>query len=134
MWVWNETNERIRSWGMLLSSQHFGGRRVCWSYGTGLGRMTSTYSLTRMCTNQTTRWLMHSLSTFGVRTSHGQLRTHKTHHGPDLGEATIFPFIVFFVALHGDHIKMAFCFGTPKWESQNSRNSHSWDSYNFGGP
>jgi hypothetical protein len=28
---------------------------------------------------------MHSLNTFGARMSHGQIRTHKTHHGPDLG-------------------------------------------------
>ncbi len=34
---------------------------------------------------------MHSLNTFGARMSHGLTRTHKTHHGPDLGEATTFP-------------------------------------------
>jgi hypothetical protein len=34
---------------------------------------------------------MHSLSTFGARTSHGQTRTHKTHHSLDLGQATTFP-------------------------------------------
>ncbi len=35
---------------------------------------------------------MHAL---GVRTSHGLTRTHFTHHGPDSGEATTFPLIVF---------------------------------------
>jgi hypothetical protein len=70
--------------------------------------MTSTYSLTRICTNQTTRWLVHCLSTFGVRKSHGQPWTHKTHHDLDLGEATTFPFIVYSAALHGGHIQMAF--------------------------
>ncbi len=34
---------------------------------------------------------MHNLNAFGARTSHGQTQTHKTHHGPDLGEATTFP-------------------------------------------
>jgi hypothetical protein len=34
---------------------------------------------------------VHSWSTFGVRTSHKQTQTPKTHHGPDLGEATTFP-------------------------------------------
>jgi hypothetical protein len=34
--------------------------------------------LTQTCTNQTTSWLMHNLSTFGARKSHGQTRTHKT--------------------------------------------------------
>jgi len=74
---------------------------------------------------------MHNWSTFGARTSHGQTRIHKTHHDPDLGEATTFPLIVYYVPLHEAHIQMAFCFGTPKWES---RNSQSWDSYDFGAP
>jgi hypothetical protein len=61
--------------------------------------------------------------------NHGQTRTHKTHHSPDLGEATTFPLIVYFVPLHEAHIEMAFCPGTPKWES---RNSQSLDFRNFG--
>jgi hypothetical protein len=31
-----ENNERIRSWGTFPSSQHFGGRRACWSSGMGI--------------------------------------------------------------------------------------------------
>jgi hypothetical protein len=72
---------------------------------------------------------MHNLNTFGARKSHRQTRTHKTHHDPDFGEATTFPFIVYFVPLHEAHIQMVFCLGAPKWES---RNSQSWDSRNFG--
>jgi hypothetical protein len=34
---------------------------------------------------------MHNWNIFGVLTSHRQTRTHKTHHGPDLGEAITFP-------------------------------------------
>jgi len=34
-------------------------------------------------------------------------RTHKTHHGPDLGEATTFPLIVFSATLRRDYIQMA---------------------------
>ncbi len=52
---------------------------------------------------------MHSLNIFGARTSHGQIRIHKTHHGPDLREATTFPLIVYYVLLHEAHIQMAFC-------------------------
>jgi hypothetical protein len=52
---------------------------------------------------------MHSWSTFGARTNHGQTRTHKTHHSLELGEATTFPLIVYFVPLHEAHIQMAFC-------------------------
>ncbi len=72
--------------------------------------------LTGTYTNQTTSWLMHSLSTFSARTSHKQIRTHTTHHGPNLGEAITFPLIVYYVFLHDAHIQMAFCPETPKWE------------------
>ncbi len=44
---------------------------------------------------------------------------HKTHHGPDLGEATTFPHIVFFATLRGDYIQMALIPETPKLESRN---------------
>jgi hypothetical protein len=40
-----------------------------------------------------------------------QIRTHKTHHDPDLGEATTFLFIIYLVPLHETHIQMAFCPG-----------------------
>jgi hypothetical protein len=46
------------------------------------------------------------------------IRTHKTHHGPDLGEATTFPFTVYSVLGHGTNTQMAFCpgfsSGSPK--------------------
>jgi hypothetical protein len=71
---------------------------------------------------------VHSWSTFGAKTSHRQTQTHKTHHGPNLGEAITFPFIVDSVPLHEAHIQMAFCPGTPKWEFQNSQ---SWDYRDF---
>jgi hypothetical protein len=37
---------------------------------------------------------------FGARTNHVQTRTHKTKHGPNLGEATTFPLIIYFVPTH----------------------------------
>ncbi len=40
-------------------------------------------------------------------------RTHKTHHGPDLGEATTFPLIVFSAPRFGDYIQMVLFPGTP---------------------
>jgi hypothetical protein len=48
---------------------------------------------------------VHSWNIFVVRTSHGQTRTHKIHHSPDLGQATTFPLIVYFVPLHEAHIQ-----------------------------
>jgi hypothetical protein len=106
MWVQTENNGRVKSRGTFPGLQHFGGKGACWNSRMGLGRMTSIYSLTWICTNQTTHWLMHSLGIFGARTNHGQPRIHKTHHGPDLREAITFPLIVFFVPFHG---------ATSKW-------------------
>ncbi len=45
--------------------------------------------------------------------------THKTHHGPDSGEATTFPHIVFSAARRRGYIQMAQIPGTPKLESRN---------------
>jgi hypothetical protein len=45
--------------------------------------------------------------------------THLTQHGPDSGEATTFPLIVFFATPHGGYIQMALFPGIPKVESWN---------------
>ncbi len=46
---------------------------------------------------------------------HMQTKIHKIHHDLDLGEATTFPFIIFFVPGHEANIQMSFCSETPKW-------------------
>jgi hypothetical protein len=51
---------------------------------------------------------------FGVGTSHGLTRTHKTHHGPGSGDATTILLIVFSGFTHGSGIRMAFF----SWDSQ----------------
>jgi len=53
------------------------------------------------------------LEHFGARTNHGQTRTHKTHHGPDLGEATTFPLIVYSVLATRPTFKCHFVSGLP---------------------
>ncbi len=45
--------------------------------------------------------------------------THLIHNGPDSGEATTFLHILFSTFAHGTYIRMTFCPGTPKEESQN---------------
>ncbi len=72
----------------------------------GLGKVTSINYSHGPAQNQTS-WLVHSWNTFGARKSHKQTQTYKTHHGLNLGEATTFPFIVYFVPLHEAHIQMA---------------------------
>jgi hypothetical protein len=52
---------------------------------------------------------MHSWSIIDARMNHGQTWTHKNHHNLDLGEATIFPLIIFFVPGHGAYTQMLFC-------------------------
>jgi hypothetical protein len=107
---------------MLLGSQHFKGvEGHARAPGWDSEELTSfNYSHEPVQTNM--RWLMHSWSTFGAMTSHGQPQTHKTHHSPNLGEATTFPLIVYFAPFYEGHIQMTFCLGTPKWESQNLHN------------
>jgi len=46
--------------------------------------------------------------------SHEQTRIHKIHHGPNLGEATTFPFIVFSMPSHGASTQISFCPEIPK--------------------
>jgi hypothetical protein len=69
---------------------------------------------TQTCINQTTSWLVRGWSTFGARMNHEHTKIHKIHHGPDLGEVTTFPLIVFYVISHGGCIQMSFCFVIPK--------------------
>jgi hypothetical protein len=75
---------------------------------------------------------MHSLNTFGAKINHEQTHTHKTHHDSDLGEATTFPLIVYFVPLHEAHIQMAFCPRTPKFlKFPNSALPRLWGPITF---
>jgi hypothetical protein len=71
-----------------------------------LGR-GSSYLVIRSCIqNQPTSWLKLILHPFGVGTSHERPWTHLTHHGPNSGEATTFPHIVFSALLCGICIQM----------------------------
>jgi hypothetical protein len=58
--------------------------------------------------------LLLTWNTFGARTSRGQTQTHKTHHSPDLGEATTLPLILFFLHGHRANSQMSFCLRVPK--------------------
>jgi hypothetical protein len=73
----------------------------------GLGKIDKLH-LPHMNLHKTnTKWLMHNWSTFGAKTSHGQLGLIRLD--PDLGETTTFPLIAYFAPLYGGHIQMAFC-------------------------
>jgi hypothetical protein len=121
----NEKGEGIKVRSLTRSTRR--GREACWSSGIRTRESNKLYSLTQTCIKPTTKWLIHILEHLGVRTSHEQLWTHKTHHGPNSGEATTFPHIVFSAPFHGTYIQMAFCPKTPK----ESRNCPSLDSRHF---
>jgi hypothetical protein len=126
----DENNGRRRSWVTFLNSSHFEGRRAHSLVRNTLGveghAGTSRWRLKRLTRKSITHMDLHkpnnklvnvNLKHFGARTSHKQTQTYKIHHGPDLGEATTFPLIVFFVPGHRASTQMSFCPRTPKWES-----------------
>jgi hypothetical protein len=79
----------------------------------GLGRLTSK-SVIHMDLHKPNNKLVNvQLEQFGAQMNHKQTRIHKTHHGPNLGEATIFPLIVYSMLGHGTSTQMSFCLGTP---------------------
>jgi len=88
------------------------------SLGIKLGRGTSRSSL-NLHPKQTTKWLVHIPGHPWVLGQATSTSDHKTHHGPDSGEATTFPYIVFSALLRGDYIQMVLFLGTPKLESRN---------------
>ncbi len=114
-----ENSGRARSRGTLPGSQHFGGveGRVGPPRWDQEELTSFTYSH-RPAQNQH-KVVTTQLKHFWCQDEPRATQTHKTHHGPNLGEATTFPLIVYSVAAHGAHIQMVFCPGTPKWESRN---------------
>jgi hypothetical protein len=96
-------NERRRSWGALPGLQHFEGRRVCWSSGMGLGRLTS---------NSIAHTDLHIVGALWCM----------DEPQPNLGKATTFPLIIYFMLGHGTSTQMSFCPGIPKWEFRNYHN------------
>jgi hypothetical protein len=88
------------------------------SLGIRLRKGTRRSSL-NLHPKQTTKWLVHIREHPWVLGQTTGTLTHKIHHGPDSGEATTFPHIVFSATLRGGYIQMALFPGTPKLESRN---------------
>jgi hypothetical protein len=98
------------------------------SPGIRLRRETRRSSL-NLHQNKPPTWLVHISGHPWVLGQATCTLDHKTHHGPDLGEATTFPHIVFSTMLRQGYIQMAFFPGTPKLES---RNCPSWSPGTLG--
>jgi hypothetical protein len=82
--------------------------------GIRLGRRT-TYLVTRsfIKKNQPTSWLVHIQNHSWCWDKPWATRTHLIHHGPDSGEATTFPHIVFYITSPHPHSN-----GSLSWDSQ----------------
>jgi len=116
MWVQVEDSGRGRSRGTLPSSQHFERYKDVLKLRDET-RKSWQASLTHTGLHTThTKWLVHSWSTLGARTSHAFLVLGQATSNtdtldspwPKLREATTFPLIVYFVAGHGAYIQMVF--------------------------
>jgi len=88
------------------------------SPGIRLERGTSRSSL-NLHPKQTTKWLVHIPGHPWVLGQATGTLDHKTHHGPDSGEATTFPHIIFSAMFRWGYIQIALFPGTPKLESRN---------------
>jgi hypothetical protein len=102
------------------------------SHGIRLGRGTRRSSLI-LHLKQNTKWLVHIREHPWVLGQATGTLDHKTHHGPDSGEATTFPHIVFSATLRRGYIQMALFsrdsqVGVPKL----SRNCPGWSPGTLG--
>jgi hypothetical protein len=75
---------------------------------------------------------MRDWNTFNARTNHMHTKIHKIYHGSDLGEATTFLLMVFFVPSHRACTQMSFCLGTPKLGVPKLRFLQFWEPFIFG--
>jgi hypothetical protein len=57
---------------------------------------------------------MHNWNIFVAWMNHEQTQTHKIHQGPNFGESTTFPFLIFFVPGHEPCTQISFCPKTSK--------------------
>jgi len=69
--------------------------------------------------NKPPTWLVHILGHPWVLEQATGTLDHETHHGPDSGDATTIPHIVYSATLRRTHIQVALFPGTPKLESRN---------------
>ncbi len=105
-----EVNKRIRSRGTLPGSQHYRGVEG----RAGVPRwdqedLTSFNYSHKLAQNQH-KVISAQLEHFWCYDEPRATWTHKTHHNPNLGEATTFPLIIYSTPLHEGHIQMFFFF------------------------
>jgi hypothetical protein len=122
-WVLKWNNMRRKSWGTLPNSQHFGGRRACWSSKMGLWWIRKReFKMISTCITKKIGRLVQVEWKWCDEFSKDNLK-HKLYMARNLWVEASFSFsVIYFVPFHGDYIQMSLFLRTPKWESQN------WDS------
>jgi len=117
------------SWDLegTLDFQHYRGvEGRARSPGIRLGRRTRGSSL-NLHPKQTTKWLVHIREHLWVLGQATGTLTHKTHHGPDSGEATTFPpYSILCNAPRGLHPNGSFSRDSQVGVPKLSRNSPGW--------
>jgi len=108
MWAQVENSKRRRNRSTLLSSQHLEGYKGMLELQDGT-RKSWQASLTHTGLHTThTKWLVHSWSTLGAKTSHGQHGHTRLTTARTWGKPPPSPLIVYSVAGHGAYIQMTF--------------------------
>jgi hypothetical protein len=115
-----KTTEEKKVWAHSLARSTLGVEGCVGTPRWGLRRVTNK-SITHTDLHKPNNklvcyWLVHNWSTFNTQMNHLQTQIHKTHHNPNLREATTFPLIVFYVPNHRASSQMSFCPRTPKLE------------------
>ncbi len=113
-----ENSGRTRSRSTFPGSQHYRGVEGRAGVPEGDQEEVTSFTHSQGPAQNQHQMVSAQLERFWCQDERRATWTHKTHHGPDLREATTFPLIVYSAPLHRGHIQMAFCPGTPKRESQ----------------
>ncbi len=113
-----KNSRRIKSRGTLPNSQHFRGVKEHVEARDGTKKNWQA-SLTHMGLHKTnTRWLMHSLNTFGVRTNHGQLRLTRLTTAGTWGTQPPSPYSILCASPWGPHPNDILSLDSQVWVSK----------------
>jgi hypothetical protein len=93
---------------VLFDSQHFEGRGACCSFGMGLGWATSG-SIIHMDLHKPNKLISAKLEVFWCTDEPWANMDSQDSPQPELGEATNFPLIVYYVHGHRTSTQISFC-------------------------
>jgi hypothetical protein len=99
-----KTMEELGGEARSLARNTFGGRMACWSSGMGLGRVSSTYSLTQTCTKPNNKLVSALLEHFWCYDKPRTTSNSQDSPLPGLGGSHhLPPYSIFFASPQGPH-------------------------------